>query len=115
MKDFMIRGDRYGFGCIQNTVEIALTHFFVLYGDDAVAIESFDVAAGDTGENRMNLATSHQLRFFDRFLDGVHRAFDIDDNAFAQALRGMRDKTDDFHTLIGHLADDGADFRGANV
>ena len=54
--------------------------------DNAVTVEAFHVISREPGKDRMNLTSRHELGLFDGFLDGVHRALDIDNDAFAQSL-----------------------------
>ena len=45
MEHFAVHRDRHGFGRINHPVEIALRHLFIFDGDDAVAVERFDMTA----------------------------------------------------------------------
>ena len=80
-----------------------------------MAVKAFDVISRKAGKDRMNLAAGHQLGFFDGLFDGVDRAVDIDDDAFAQSLRRVGSDADNFHAPVGHFADDGANLRGTDI
>ena len=51
-----------------------------------VRVEAADVAAGDAGERRGDLAVGHQLGFLERALDRRHGGLDVDHHALLQAL-----------------------------
>src|SRR5690606_22120616 len=87
----------------------------VLDRDDPLGVEALDVAAGDPGEDRVDLAAGHQLGFLDRPPDGADRRLDVDDDALAQPLRRVAADADDVDPVVGGLADDGADLRGPDV
>src|SRR5262245_45425504 len=80
-----------------------------------MTVEALDMISGKAGKNGMNLTSGHQLGLCNRLLDGSHGALDIDDDAFAQSLRWMGPDSDDFHSPIGHFADDGANFGSTNI
>jgi hypothetical protein len=92
-----------------------LAHFLVFHRDDAMTVEAFDMIARKASKHRVNLASGHQLRFFHGLLNRVNRAFDIDDDAFAQPLRGMGPDTYNFHTSVGHFAYDSTNLGGTDV
>jgi len=73
VQDFLIRRDGHGLGGVDDALHIALHHLFVLDGHDAVRIEAAHVAAGDAGVHRVDFAACHELGFFHRALDGLHR------------------------------------------
>ena len=110
MQHFPVHGDRHRFGCVDDPIEVPWSDLFIFDGDNAVAVKSFDMATRDPRENRVDLAASHQLRFFHGLFDGVHRALDVDDHALSEALRGVRPHPDHFHAMLGHFADNGTDF-----
>ena len=72
-------------------------HTSLFFIDNAMAVKAFDVISRKAGKDRMNLAAGHQLGFFDGLFDGVDRAVDIDDDAFAQSLRRVGSDADNFH------------------
>src|SRR5690606_10934438 len=55
------------------------------------------------------------LGFLDGALDRGDGRLDVDDHALAQTLRRVAADADDVDALVGGLADDRADFRGADV
>ena len=58
-------------------------------------LQAADVAAGDAGVDRVDLAAGHQLGFLDRALDRLHGRLDVDDHAALQAARRVRADADD--------------------
>jgi hypothetical protein len=91
-------------------------HLSFLEGDDAFAVFSRDVAAGDPRVNGIDLHRRHQFRFFDRFLDGLHGALDIDDHALAKSARRTRTDANDAQSpFLGHFGHDRADLRRPNI
>src|SRR5690606_27094606 len=101
---------------IDHALDVFRSHFLVANRDDAVRVEAAHVAAGNARVGGMNLATRHQLRFFDGALYRLHGRFDVDDDPSLQSPRGMRAEADDFDASVArHLTDDRDDFRGAYV
>ena len=79
-------------------------------------IDAANMATGDAGKHRANLAARHQLGFFHRTLNRLHRGFDVDDHTLLQSARWLGADTDDFDiALDGHFADDRDDLRGADI
>ncbi len=93
---FWSAGNRHRLGRIDHAIDVAAGHFLVADGDDAVRVEAAHVAAGDAGVHRVNLAARHQLGFFDRALDRLHRRLDVDHHALLEAARGVRADADHF-------------------
>ena len=59
---------------------------------------------------------AHQLGFFDRLLDRLHRRLEIDDHAALDAARLGHPDTDDVEAaVLEAFADDADDGRGADV
>ena len=81
VQDLLIRRDGHGAGGIDDAVHVQLGHFVVANGDNAVGIEAADMATGDAGINRTDLAAGHQFGLFDRALYRLHRGFDVDHHA----------------------------------
>jgi hypothetical protein len=74
------------------------------------------ITAGDTGVDRVDLATGHQLGLFDGALYRLHGRFDIDDDTALQSARRLRADADDLDTVVGrNLADQRHHFGGADV
>jgi hypothetical protein len=80
-----VHRDRHGLGGVDHPAHVALAHLPVLDRDDAVGVEAANVAAGDPGEDRGDLAVGHQLGFLDRVFDRRDRGVDVHDHALAQA------------------------------
>ena len=55
------------------------------------------------------------LRFIDGFLDGLHRAVNIDNHTLPKTFRGVRADPDDINTLICNFTDNDASFCGSQV
>ena len=115
MHDLLIGRNRYGFGGVQDPVEIPLAYLFGFDRDDAVTIECLDVTSGNPGKNRVDFTARHQRRLFNGFLDGVDCVVNVDDNTLAQSRRGMRADADDFHATLGQLPHRCANFGCADV
>ncbi len=116
VQDLLVRGNRHGARRVDHALDVALRDFLVADRDDAVRIQAAHVAAGDAGEHGMNLATGHQLGFLDRALDRLHRRVDVDDDAALQPARRVRAHAHHVDRAVhGELADDGDDFRRADV
>ena len=116
MQDLLVR--RYGNGTrgIDHPLDILRHDFLVTDGDDAMRVQAADMAAGDTGIHRVDLATGHELGLFDGTLYGMHRRLDVDDDAFFQPPRGMRADTDDLEVALRQdFADDGDDLGGTDI
>ena len=96
VQDLLIRRNGDRLGRIDDAFDIALHHFLVLDGDDAVRIEAAHVAAGDAGVHRVNFTARHQFGLFHGPLDRLHRGFDVHHDALLQAARRMAADADDF-------------------
>ena len=110
-----VERDRDRLRLVDDAVDVLLPDLLVLHRDDAVRRERLDVAAGDAGVDGADLAARHVLGLLDRALDRGDGGVDVDDHALAQALRRVRADADDVDAVVGHLADDGADLRRADV
>src|SRR5690606_26747270 len=111
MQNFLIGGDSNRLRCIDNALQIERIHLAVANSDDAMRIETADVAARNAGIDRMNLTARHQLGFFDRALYRLHGRFDIHHHAFFHTARWMRTDADNFQlTAVGYRAHDGHHF-----
>ena len=106
-------GDRLG--GVDHAPDVFVVHLAVLDGDHALGVEAFDVAAGDAGENRLDLTAGHQLRLLQRLADGADRGLDVDHHPFAQPLGRAGADAHDVQPLVGEIADDGADLGGADI
>ena len=71
--------------------------------------------AGDRGVHRRDLAAGHVLGLVDGLLDRRDRRVDVDDVAAPQPLRRRGADADDVDAVLGHLARDAGDLRGADV
>src|SRR5260221_634645 len=116
VQDLLIGGNGDRLGGIDHAFDVALHHLLVLDGDDAVRIEAAHVAAGNSGVDRVDFASGHELRLFDRALNGLHRGLDVDHHALLQAARWMAADADDLQRPVGFvLADDGHHLARADV
>ena len=115
MDDLPVHGDGDGLGGVDDAAHVLLGDLAVLDGDDALGVDPLDVAAGDPGVDRFDLAAGHQLRLFDGLADRGDRALDVDDHPLAQPARRAGADADDVDPVLGDVADDGADLGGADV
>ena len=72
-------------GGIDDPVDILLSDFRALDGNDPAAVKSGDVSAGDTGIGSRDLTAGHQFGLLHRFFNGFDGRFNIDHHAFSQA------------------------------
>ena len=97
-------------------LDVDLLHFFVANGDDTVRIETAHVAASNTGEDRVDLATGHQLRLFDSTLDRLYGRLDVHHDATLQTARWLRTDTNDLDAVVsGDLSHQGHHLGGTDV
>ena len=78
MKNLLVSGYRHGAGRIDNPVHIGLPHFAIANSDDAMSIQAPNMASGDPGKYRIDLAARHEFRFLNRSADRLNSGFDID-------------------------------------
>ena len=109
MEHLAVHRDRHGLGRVDHPLDVPLTDLLVLDRDDAAGIEALDVAAGDAGDDRVDLAPRHQLCLFYGFLDRLDGRVDVRDDALAHPARGARPDADDVQALVGDLPDDRED------
>src|SRR5436309_716858 len=110
-----VRGQRDRPRRVDDTLDVARRHLAVLHGDDAVAVEALQVAAGRARDDAADLAARHELGLVDRPPDRLHRGLDVDDHAFLEAARDGRADPRDLDATLGELGDDDADLVGAHV
>src|SRR5215813_1603048 len=115
MKHFAVHGNRHSLGGVNDPLQIALGDFLVFHGDNAVAVESFNMPAGHAGMNTVDFTPCHQSRLFDGPADRVHSGFNVNHDALAQTLRMMGADTDDLYPIVGHFPDHGANLRSADI
>src|SRR5690606_9754220 len=80
----LIGRNRHRLGCINHTIDVSTCHFTVANCYDAVGVHAANMAACNAGVDRVDTAASHQLCFFHRALNGLHRGFDVHHSAFFQ-------------------------------
>jgi len=116
VQNFLICRNGHGARGVYHPVDVTIAHFLVPNCDDPVRVQAAYMAAGNTGINRVNVATRHQFRFLDGALNRVHGRLDIDDNAFLESARRVRTDANHFDiALVADLADDRDDLRRADV
>ena len=116
VQNLLVGGDVDRARGLHHAVDIHLADFLVLDRVHAVRVEALDVAARDAGVDLAYLAVGHQLGFFQRALDRVHRGFDIHHYAAAQATRGTRAHADNVESAFGRgLGDDADNFGRTNI
>ena len=64
MQRLLIAGQTQRAGSLHHAIDIRLRYFFILDLDHALAVGTFDMAAGDAGNDRAYFAVGHQLRRF---------------------------------------------------
>ena len=64
-------------------LNIFTSHLRPFQRHHSLAVFSRNVTARNAGVDRVDLDRRHQFRFFNRFLDGLDGAFDINDDSFA--------------------------------
>src|SRR5437867_3927964 len=99
-------------------LEDDVVHLAVLAGDgdDAAAVDTTDVAAGDARVDACDLDACHLLGLADGGLDRLHSGVDVDDDSAPEAARGRGADADDVEAAVrGRLGDHRADLRRAHV
>ena len=115
MQYFAVHGDIDCFGRIDNPADIFLGNFAIFDGDDAIGVQSFDMATGDTCIDGLDFASGHQFSFFDSFANSTDSAFNIDDNAFAKAAGRAGPDADNINAVFRDVADNGTNLGCADV
>ena len=100
VKNALVSRNRHCTRCVDDTVDITRGHLFVTDGDNAVGVQTGDVAPSDTGVDRFDLTARHQLRLFHRALNGLHRRLDVDYHTLFQAPRPVMTDSDDLDFAI---------------
>ena len=116
VQDLLVGGNVHRARGFDHPFHIERGDFPVLDCDHAGRVEAPDVAAGDAGENRSDLAVGHQLGFFQGALDRADRRFDVDDDTFLKALGLVAAHAENLESPVGpDLRDQRHHFRGADV
>ena len=116
MDDLAVRGNGHGSGGLEDAVHVAGRDLVALHGDDAVAVDAHDVAAGNADVDGAYVATRHLPCGLDGLADGPHGVLDVDDHALAQSFGLAVAYADDLDLAFGiDLADHGADLGRAYV
>ena len=101
---------------IDHTIHVTAADFLVADCNDAVGVQAADMATGDSGVNRVDLAAGHELGLFDSTLYRLDGGLDVNDDAALQPARWMRTDADYFYRVLGgQLADDRDDFGCADI
>src|SRR5437899_7570912 len=93
---------------VHGTRDVRRVHLAVLAGDgdDAAAVDTTDVAAGDARVDACDLDACHLLGLADGGLDRLHRGVDVDDDSAPEAARGRGADADDVEAAVrGRLGD----------
>ena len=118
MEDLLISWYRHCLRGVDNALYILWVYFPITIPDrdDSMGVDAPNVATRDSRIHRIYLTPTHQLGFFDRPLNRLHRRFDIDDHTLLQAARWMRTNSDDLESAFRiDFADDGGNLARANV
>ena len=113
---FAVGGNIDGPGRIQRPVNIALRHFAAADGNDAVAVDAVDMAAGNAHVDGVNLAAGHEFGSLNGRTDGTHRLLNVDHYPLAHARADGSTDAHDLHNAgFGQFAHHSANFCRANV
>src|SRR6185503_7105096 len=118
VEDLAAGRQRHRLGGVDRAAHVLAGDLAVLagHGDDAAAVEPFDVRPRQRQVHRVDLDASHQLGFLDRFLDRVDRRLEVDHDAAPDAARFGDTDADDVDRLAADdLADDRRHLRSADV
>ncbi|EKE17996.1 MAG: hypothetical protein ACD_10C00176G0002 [uncultured bacterium] len=116
MQDFLIGRNRHCFRRLDDAVNVAGGHFFILDRHHAVGVETLDVTAGNARIYVLHLAVGHQFNLLNDSANGMHRIFDIHHHAFFQAARILRAHADYIEmAFLVDLGDQGDDFRRPDI
>ncbi len=100
----LVGRDVDGFSGLQHPRHVSGAHLTVFNGHHAAGIEAADMAAGDASVNTGNLAVGHQLGFFERLLDALHRGLDVHHHAALEAVARRNAQPGEFELAAGeHL------------
>ena len=111
-----VRRNGHGPRRVQSALDVALGNFAALDGNDAVAVDAHDMAAGNAHVDRVDLAAGHELRVFHCLADGLHGLLDVDHHALAQTGGNACADAHHIHqTRLRKFAHHGADLCGADV
>src|SRR5687768_7329811 len=118
MHDAIFGGDVDRFG-VANRVLHIFFHDLAIVGSDGMKtaiVEAAHVAASDAEINAADFGVGGLLSFDDCVANVFGGGIGVDDFAFAHAARTRLAKADDVESsLVADLADDRADFGGADV
>ena len=82
----------------------------------AAAVDRGNVRAGQADQGGGDLHAGSAFGFFDRARDGLRGCLDIDDRAFADALRRLNPDAQDAQAVVTfHARDQGANLGGADI
>ena len=97
-------------------LDIAAGHFLVAYSDDAVGIQTADMAAGDSRMDGVDFATSHQFGLFHRTLNRLDGGLDVHDHTLFQPAGRMGANPNHLNpAFVGNFADDCDHLRGTDI
>ena len=118
VEDLAAARQRDGLGGVDRAAHVLARDLAVLAGHrhDAAAVERLDVRARQPEVDRVDLDARGQLRLVDGLLDRLDGGLEVDDHAAPDPVRVREPEPDDVEpAVVGHLADDGGDLRGADV
>ena len=73
MENLLICRNRNRLSGINHALYVRLIDFAIANSNDAMRAHTPNVTTGDASINRLNLASRHELSFFDGSLNGLHR------------------------------------------
>src|SRR5574340_746656 len=115
MQDLPVERDGDGLRRLNGPLHVVFIHFPPFDGHDAQAVLSPDVAPGDAGVYGADFAARHALGLIHGLAYRIHRALDIDDDAFSQSLGRTGTDADDVDPRLFHFPHDGAGLGGADI
>ena len=118
VKNLPATRQRHGLGGVDRSSHVFSRNLTVLssHGHDPAAVEPFDVGAGQTEMDRIDLHACCELGLLDRLLDRLHCGFEVHDDTAPDAVRlGHPDPNDVESTVVQDLTDNGRDLRRPDV
>src|SRR3990172_575847 len=118
MQNVFVVGDRNGFGCFNDAIDVISRDNMILRidADHASAVGADDMFSRNSNVSFLNIDSRHQLGFFSSFLDAFDRRINIDDDALAQAFGVAAAHPDDIDgSVIADLGYKHTDLSGTDI
>ena len=112
----LVSGDVDGRGRLHDACHVVARDLAVFDGDHAAGIQTPNMTAGDAGVHPGDFAIGHELGFFERHLNTLHRGLDIDHRTAFKACAGGHAKPGNFDLAFGQqFGHHHHDLGGANI